>query len=50
MEREDVIVVASVSCIYGLGAPEEYFRLSISLRPGMEMERDKLLRKLIELQ
>ena len=50
MEREDVIVVASVSCIYGLGAPEEYFRLSISLRPGMELERDWLLRKLIELQ
>ena len=50
MEREDVIVVASVSCIYGLGAPEEYFRLSISLRPGMEMERNALMRKLIELQ
>ena len=50
MEREDVIVVASVSCIYGLGAPEEYFRLSISLRPGMEMERNQLMRKLIELQ
>ena len=50
MERKDVIVVASVSCIYGLGAPEEYFRLSISLRPGMEWGRDNLLRKLIELQ
>ena len=50
MEREVVIVVASVSCIYGLGAPEEYFRLSISLRPGMEMERNALMRKLIELQ
>ena len=50
MERKDVIVVASVSCIYGLGAPEEYFRLSISLRPGMEWERNALLRKLIELQ
>lgn len=50
MERRDVLVVASVSCIYGLGAPEEYFRLSVSLRPGMEMERDKLLRRLIELQ
>ncbi len=49
-EREDVIVVASVSCIYGLGAPEEYFRLAISLRPGMEMERDELLRKLVEIQ
>ncbi len=50
MERDDVLVVASVSCIYGLGAPEEYFRLSISLRPGMEWGRDNLLRKLIELQ
>ncbi len=50
MEREDVIVVASVSCIYGLGAPEEYFRLSLSLRPGDEWERGALLRKLIELQ
>lgn len=49
-EREDVIVVASVSCIYGLGAPEEYFRLAVSLRPGMEMERDELLRKLVEIQ
>ncbi len=49
-EREDVIVVASVSCIYGLGAPEEYFRLSISLRPGMELERDALLRNLVEIQ
>ena len=49
-EREDVIVVASVSCIYGLGAPEEYFRLAISLRPGDEMERDTLLRKLVEIQ
>ena len=50
MERRDVIVVASVSCIYGLGAPEEYFRLSLSLRPGMEWERNELMRKLIELQ
>ena len=49
-EREDVIVVASVSCIYGLGAPEEYFRLAVSLRPGMEIERDVLLRKLVEIQ
>lgn len=49
-EREDVIVVSSVSCIYGLGAPEEYFRLSVSLRPGMEIERDELMRKLVELQ
>ena len=50
MERRDVLVVASVSCIYGLGAPEEYFRLSLSLRPGMEWERNALMRKLIELQ
>ena len=50
MERKDVLVVASVSCIYGLGAPEEYFRLSLSLRPGMEWERNALMRKLIELQ
>lgn len=49
-EREDVIVVASVSCIYGLGAPEEYFRLAISLRPGDTMERDALLRRLVEIQ
>lgn len=49
-EREDVIVVASVSCIYGLGAPEEYFRLAISLRPGDFMGRDDLLRRLIEIQ
>lgn len=49
-EREDVIVVASVSCIYGLGAPEEYFRLSISMRPGDELNRDDLIRKLVEIQ
>ncbi len=49
-ERKDVIVVASVSCIYGLGAPEEYFRLSVSLRPGQELSRDDLLRRLIEIQ
>ena len=49
-ERKDVIVVASVSCIYGLGAPEEYFRLAISMRPGMELERDVLLRRLVEIQ
>ncbi len=49
-EREDVIVVASVSCIYGLGAPEEYFRLAVSMRPNMEMERDALIRKLVEIQ
>ncbi len=49
-EREDVIVVASVSCIYGLGAPEEYFRLAISLRPAMQLERDDLIRRLVEIQ
>lgn len=49
-ERSDVLVVASVSCIYGLGAPEEYFRLALSLRPGDEMSRDELMRRLIELQ
>ncbi len=49
-ERKDVIVVASVSCIYGLGAPEEYFRLAISMRPGDEMERDALIRKLVSIQ
>ncbi len=49
-KREDVIVVASVSCIYGLGAPEEYFRLAVSLRPGMQLERDALLRRLVEIQ
>lgn len=49
-ERRDVIVVASVSCIYGLGAPEEYYRLSVSLRPGMEISRDELIRKLVSIQ
>lgn len=49
-ERRDVIVVASVSCIYGLGNPEEYRNLSISLRPGMVKDRDDIIRKLIEIQ
>ena len=49
-DRKDVIVVASVSCIYGLGAPEEYFRLAVSLRPGQELGRDDLLRRLVEIQ
>ncbi len=48
-ERDDVIVVSSVSCIYGLGAPEEFFRLGVSMRPGQAMERDELLRKLVEI-
>ncbi len=49
-ERDDVIVVSSVSCIYGLGAPEEFFRLGISLRPGQEMERGELLSRLVDIQ
>ena len=49
-ERDDVIVVSSVSCIYGLGAPEEFFRLGISLRPGQEMARDDLLTRLVGIQ
>lgn len=49
-ERNDVIIVASVSCIYGLGNPDEYKKLSISLREGMEKDRDELLKKLIEIQ
>lgn len=50
LERKDVIVVSSVSCIYGLGAPEEYFRLHISLRPGDKIDKDELLRHLIEIR
>lgn len=46
-ERRDTIVVASVSCIYGLGAPEEYYRLSVSLRPGDSLSRDELIRRLV---
>ena len=49
-ERKDVIVVASVSCIYGLGAPEEYYRLALSLRPDMEISRDELMRRLVAIQ
>ena len=49
-ERTDVIVVASVSCIYGLGSPEEYKKLVVSLRTGMEIERNNLLRKLVDIQ
>lgn len=48
-ERRDTIVVSSVSCIYGLGAPEEFFKLSISLRPGDVMDRDALIRRLVEI-
>lgn len=49
-EREDVLIVASVSCIYGLGSPEEYRDLVLSLRVGMEMERNQVLRKLVDIQ
>ena len=48
-ERDDVIVVSSVSCIYGLGAPEEFFRLGVSMRPGQAMSRDELLSRLVEI-
>jgi len=48
LERRDVIVVASVSCIYGLGEPDDFAKLAISLRPGVEYERNELLRKLVE--
>lgn len=48
LERRDVIIVASVSCIYGLGAPQDYYEMAISLRPGMEVARDTVLRKLVE--
>lgn len=50
MERRDVIVVSSVSCIYGLGAPEHYREMIVSLRPRMIKERDEILRKLIDIQ
>ena len=49
-ERRDVVVVASVSCIYGLGSPEEYAGMSMSLRPGMQKDRDDVIRGLIEMQ
>jgi len=49
-ERRDVIIVASVSCIYGLGSPEEYRDLVVSLRTGMEIDRNQLLRKLVDIQ
>ncbi|WP_297520137.1 excinuclease ABC subunit UvrB [uncultured Clostridium sp.] len=50
LERRDVIIVASVSCIYGLGNPEVYKSLTISLRPGMIKDRDEVIRKLIDIQ
>ena len=49
-ERRDVIIVASVSCIYSLGDPEEYQNMVVSLRPGMAIERDELLRRLVAIQ
>ncbi|KIL49968.1 excinuclease ABC subunit UvrB [Jeotgalibacillus soli] len=49
-ERDDVIIIASVSCIYGLGNPEEYKELVVSLRTGMEIERNQLLRKMVDIQ
>ncbi len=50
MERRDVLIVSSVSCIYGLGDPEDYENLMISLRVGMTKDRDELLQKLVEIQ
>ena len=49
-ERKDVIIVASVSCIYGLGDPEDYTDLMLSLRPGMVRDRDEIIRKLVDIQ
>ncbi|MGX9133392.1 excinuclease ABC subunit UvrB [Rummeliibacillus sp. JY-2-4R] len=49
-ERDDVIIIASVSCIYGLGSPEEYNEMVLSIRTGMEIERNQLLRKLVDIQ
>ena len=49
-ERRDVIIVASVSCIYALGDPEEYLKLSISLRKGMEIDRNDVMRRLVDIQ
>ena len=50
VERKDVIIVASVSCIYGIGDPEEYERMCVSLRPGMQKERDDVIKELIGIQ
>ena len=49
-ERRDVIIVASVSCIYGLGSPIDYEKQVLSIRPGMEKSRDDILRKLVDIQ
>ena len=50
IERKDVIVISSVSCIYGIGDPDEYREMMISLRPGMNKDRDEVIRELIEIQ
>ena len=49
-ERKDVIIVSSVSCIYGLGSPIDYQKMVVSLRPGMVKDRDETIRKLIDMQ
>src|SRR5699024_8339424 len=49
-EGDDVIIIASVSCIYGLGNPEEYQNLRLNIRVGMEIERNELLRRLVDIQ
>lgn len=49
-ERRDVIIIASVSCIYGIGAPDDYMNMMTSVRPGMEKDRDTLIRELIDMQ
>ena len=49
-ERKDVIIVASVSCIYGIGSPDDYMNMMVSLRPGMEVDRDDVIRELIDMQ
>ncbi|MCI9601555.1 MAG: excinuclease ABC subunit UvrB [Lachnospiraceae bacterium] len=49
-ERRDVVIIASVSCIYGLGSPVDYKNMVLSLRPGMERDRDEMIRKLIDIQ
>lgn len=48
LERRDVIIIASVSCIYGLGAPQDYYQMALSLRPGMQIPRNRLLQQLVE--
>ena len=49
-ERKDVIIVASVSCIYGIGSPDDYMNMMLSLRPGMEIDRDDVIKGLIDMQ